>query len=403
MYSMHICDSRSVVSLTLAYTLALTALFAFAPKLSQANQSTTKSFQAAPHLEVAVDPRIELLAAVQNLSDWEKFATPAGGWAKPNEPYRHDMDAWFAPYRNHPAVTQLNKLMESNFSYDAPVSWILHYDKLPTLKQQSPLDQDTLSRGGGQAKLDALAAAFRDFAKVSHFQEFFNKHRPLYERLASSYRQTSPGDDALALIECYYGERRAGYTVAIAPMFGGTNYGVRIPEGANIHIYNVGSPRYESDQYVFHRADQMSLMFHEFGHSFTNPAVDSDPVLRDKYIFLMPVIRYKMERQGYGSWTSVMYELMNRTNEIRLVQLYGDTALADDLEKNYIDRGFFWLPYTLERLREYEANRRKYPSYKLFIGRMFDVLDETSPVIKDGRMVGVVPKKAQSGSLGTVN
>ena len=52
-------------------------------------------------LTVAVDPREETLAILERLA---RGLTPAA------TPYERDVDAWFAPYASHPAVTWTRRL-----------------------------------------------------------------------------------------------------------------------------------------------------------------------------------------------------------------------------------------------------------------------------------------------------
>lgn len=343
---------------------------------------------SGPHLQVDVDPRIELLSAVLSLTDWPNN----GPWSRFGSPYERDMQVAFASFKGHAAVRQLGALTQEDFAFDAPVEWILHYCSLPELRLCSPLSAEVLKRGGGQSKLDSLAEAFRDFARQAKFMEFYKVHKPLYDQLVAEYRSQAPGDDAIALLEAFYGERKSAYTAVIAPMFGGGNYGVRVKESNGEHIYNIGAPHeYREEKYGFDPEELTSVVFHEFGHSFVNPVVDSFPAA-DKHATWYPTMGKVMQNQGYGEWHTVIYELMVRANEVRLLQLQGNRGKALDSLQDYTnDKGFVWLPYLLKRLEEYEADRKTYPTYKSFIGRMFAVLDETQPVFIGGRLRFLVP------------
>ncbi len=342
-----------------------------------------------PHLEVAVDPRVELLAAVQSLTKWPQ----QGSWSRHGSAYERDLQVAFAPYKDHAAVQQLDALLDKEFDYNAPVGWILHYCSPPELRQCAALDAETLKRGLGQAKLDALAAAFRDFARETKFMDFFKAHEAFYRELITGYRAQAPGDDVLALIERFYGERKAGYSVVIAPMFGGSNYGLRVTESSGERVYNVGAPQfYQQGKYGYDREELVTMIFHEFSHSFTNPAVDSVKEV-NKHADWFPALREVMEPQAYGAWDSVVYELMVRSGEIRLLQLYGENSSALDRLGDYANlKGFVWLPYLVERLDEYERNREKYGTFKSFIPRLFAVFDEHEPIIIGGRLRFLVPK-----------
>ena len=101
-----------------------------------------------------------------------------------------------------------------------------------------------------------------------------------------------------------------------------------------------------------------------------------------------------MAQQAYASWITVLYELFVRTNEIHLMELSGDSRGAHELLADYVgQRGFYWLPYTLAKLHEYEQNRDRYPTFSQFLPVMMKVFDETEPVVVGGTMICVAPKR----------
>src|ERR1035438_5319650 len=65
---------------------------------------------------VKVDARIELMAVTEILADY--------GWtgllAKQDTSYRRDVDAWFADFKDHPAVKRFAELSRSGYTFDGP-------------------------------------------------------------------------------------------------------------------------------------------------------------------------------------------------------------------------------------------------------------------------------------------
>jgi hypothetical protein len=63
-------------------------------------------------VSVAVDPRIELMTAIQLLAGYPILTSHF-------TPYRSDVAEYFAPYRAHQAVAYFDTLFDSGFAFDA--------------------------------------------------------------------------------------------------------------------------------------------------------------------------------------------------------------------------------------------------------------------------------------------
>ncbi|MDD4232489.1 MAG: hypothetical protein PHU48_07530, partial [Candidatus Cloacimonetes bacterium] len=72
-------------------------------------------------LEILVDPRMELLTALQLAAGDPNIN------CKSNSSYYQDMLAWFTPYRDHHAVAQY-RAINDYFCFDAPINSILFMD-----------------------------------------------------------------------------------------------------------------------------------------------------------------------------------------------------------------------------------------------------------------------------------
>lgn len=349
----------------------------------------------ASKMKVKVDPRMELLAVIQNFTTWEQ----SGAFSTVDEPYKQDVAKWFGPFKNHEAIKLYQAILDgdTNFAFSNPVKWILFHGPLPQLEQTTPYDEEILTAGGGQDKLEQLRVSLAKFAKDTRFDEFFRSHQPFYDSLVQNYLSHSPGDRALRLVMEHYGEVRESSTVIICPLFGGGNYGVKVRRGSTEEIYNVGAPTFKQGKFTFSADEVQGLTFHEFGHSFSNPAVDAVQAWEGFEDQLFPLVRSSMASQAYGDWKSVVYELFDRTNEIRLVELYGNAKLSRQMLGSYVsERAFVWLPYTLRRLRDYECNRDKYKTFRDFAAEMKKVFSETRPITCGDMVICVVPRDNKS-------
>src|SRR5262245_32631299 len=94
--------------------------------------------QTAPRpIEVAVDPRIELLAIVQYLSGYP--ACP-GLLTRFDLAYKRAVDAAFAGHRGDRAVQLFAELSAKGFAFDGPVAALLHYGPPPALATLCDVD-----------------------------------------------------------------------------------------------------------------------------------------------------------------------------------------------------------------------------------------------------------------------
>jgi hypothetical protein len=340
--------------------------------------------------DVRVDPRLELLAVVQSFTEWPTI----GPWATPDEPYVRAVAAWFQPYKDHPAIKKYIEILNggTNFAFDGPPSVILHFSDPPALKPLAPVRSDLLKRAGGAAQLDTLISLLRDFVRDSRFTAFFAAQQPLYRQLTADYGRVFPGQRALQLLQNHYGEARSAFTVAISPLIGGANYGPQIDEPGGSRIYNIGSPAFSAGSYTFSVDWVRPMIFHEFGHSFANAAVDACPALLAYGEKLYPPVENRMRALAYGNWQTTLYELFVRTNEIRLLELFGARKEAKAMLATYLDEGFLWLPYTLSKLKEYEANRSKYRRFRDFLPQMESFFQTTEFFFAGDEALFVVPR-----------
>ena len=146
-------------------------------------------------LEVKIDPRIELMAVTEVLADY--------GWtgllSKQDTAYRRDVDAWFAPFKQHAAVKRFAELAKAGYSFDGPAGTMICLSAPPELKLEGRLEECGAERAGGSASLEAWLEQLRDFARVSDFGSFFRAHAGLYSLMEEATRKQRLEPDILSL------------------------------------------------------------------------------------------------------------------------------------------------------------------------------------------------------------
>ena len=206
---------------------------------------------------------------------------------------------------------------------------------------------------------------------------FFRAHAGLYSIMEEATR-TNIVKDYAADLEAYYGARQASYTIVLAPLLMG-NFGPRVPHADGTYeIYGIlGAGRPADGVPTFGSVGSLrALVWHEFGHSFSNPQVDRlrDAIAKSQKLY--PPIEAKMRPQAYPDWHTAVIEHVDRAVTTRLAYRElgadgGDQALL--LEQR---QGFAYVPALVERLKEYEEHRDRYPDFATFAPRLMAVFDE---------------------------
>ncbi len=308
---------------------------------------------ARGEVTIRVDPRIELLTAVQLL----------GGSQRVNglsQPYRSNLLAYLEPFRDHRAVQLLSQMEARGFSFDAPPALMLHLTEPPELGVREPYSSYLLQRAGGRERLDELVAALRDFARAARFSEFLEANRGMLGAMERSVTSQLDGIDYIGKLEDYYGQRRGAYAVVVAPLLHAGGYSATVGREVFAIIGPLGLAAGAPDFGTLARL--RDLLWHEFGHSFANPTVEAHMGFLGQFSQLYEMIRAEMTAQAYLNWQTSMAEHLVRAVHVRLTcRELGEEACTAHYRYERT-RGFAFLDVLLTRLREYEASRDRYES-----------------------------------------
>ena len=339
-----------------------------------------QSQETTPRLQIGVDPRIELLAAVQAMSGYDdRF----GLMTRHDFPYRTDIYDHFRPFAEHPVVFLFDTLSAQGFAFDAPVWMMLYFSPPPELKPVGQPDEELLMRAGGREALDRFMMLLRDFAQKTDFINFYKDHAGVYDSMVARTWVEIGGENYVQNLEEYFGAKQHSYHIVLAPLFHPGGFGVRLahPDGA-FDIYFVGGPKgSDAGMPLFGgREDFWSLAMHEFGHSFVNPVTLRYRDTIAHYIELYEPIKEQMARQAYGTWESCVNEHIDRAATARLAFRRGglrarDLSLADDRNS-----GFIYVDRLAAKMEEYESARERYRSFADFYPELLTVLEDLSQI-----------------------
>jgi hypothetical protein len=319
-------------------------------------------------LNITADPRLELLAAVQLISGYDR---QTGLITREDFAYKEEVRRYFEPFRKHAAVRLFDRMSRSGFSFDAPPAVMLYLTPPPELAVHTPLTPYLIGRAGGAAPLNEFLAAMRDFARQSDFMSFYNQHQEFYAQMSAGVSAMLPGEQDLEVLEDYYGLQEHSYNLVLVPLFHAGGFGPRVSRAdGTFDLYSINGPHgvsKEGEIPTFGTTESYRyLIWHEFAHSFVNPLTEAhqEEVLAHEELYRS--IRGAMEDQAYTDWISAVNEHIVRAVTVRLAyrelgEAAGQAALEEEL-----DRGFVYIEGLLDKLEIYEAQRDRYPTFTSF-------------------------------------
>lgn len=170
-----------------------------------------------------------------------------------------------------------------------------------------------------------------------------------------------------------------GYTIILAPLFheGGFGGWIQRPDG-RFDVYAILGPTdtFEGIPIFWPSAWLKYIVWHEFGHSFVNPITERFRQEIAKYSSLYDPIAEVMKKQAYGDWESCVNEHIIRAIEIRRIYREMGKAAADIMLQEEKSQGFIYIEALSERLKDYETQRDRYPTFLDFYPELIKVFEE---------------------------
>ena len=326
-------------------------------------------------LNISVDPRLELLCAIQGMSDYQ--------YIQRDNSYFNAVKSYFASFTDLQAIPITNKLAGIGFSYDAPVAFMLYLTCSGECKPRLPYADYLIKRAQGEQYLNEYQQAIHEFAVKTNFNQFWKQHKSFYNQIIELSAFELSEMDWIFALEKYFNSSHNSYNIIISPLLRG-GYGLSIPaENGKKDLYACLSLDWKRNDRIpfLNRSDFLFYLWHEFGHSFVNPEVEKYPEIIERTSALFKPIQDKMRNQAYGDWNICMNEHIIRAINIRLTGKYIGQAEADLLLKNELDNSFVYIEPVLEKLKKYEEKREKegitFSDYVPDLLQVFDSISQT--------------------------
>lgn len=308
-------------------------------------------------LHIVVDERVELVTAIQLICESSVITL-----TNADIRYVEEVNDHFLKYRDHPAVATFDSIYSRYFNFEMPFQFLLHYG-LPDFNVVAPLNANEFDQSRGYDQhadtLAIFARQLHDFYVTSHFHDFFVSHQRFYDSLCTDVASTLEELNIVPHLEKHYGSSFARYHLVLSPLSLDGGFGITVRSNDGPYVYAIIGPAWTSKGYPQFKKNK-TIILHEMSHPFSNPVIDSCwEELRADTCMYRPV-RKAMQQEGYWSWKAVVYETLNRANEVMLTSRILGKEEADRLYANYITKHYDYLPFCMDVLKRYDEHRDIY-------------------------------------------
>jgi len=316
----------------------------------------------------SVDPRIELFHTMEVLA-----GVPLTNFIDLD--YKQKMAAAFAPFKEHRLFAYLakNPLYGKLFNtIDGPIWFMIHMT--PELDWRKDIEVPEMQNGA----LDSLRILMKDFSLKANYAAFFNSNSDLYQISLATLVYNLPDFDEKNRLMDYCGakdKKQVQFNV-ILNFLGWGNFSPRIFKKDGAELYAVISPEKTAIRVpTFDLHGLYRLLWHEFAHSFANPAIEKVQDQFEPMSHLLEPIRESMKAQAYHSWPVVVQEHLTEAIACRMAALkFGEDAA--DMNYFRYQKGMRWIYLTplISALKYYESNRAIYPTLDSFMPKIVEAL-----------------------------
>lgn len=237
-------------------------------------------------IEVDINHTIETFMILRSLSKEDPLFKYRDSTYK-GKPIMYEARKTFAKYKNHQAVKETQKLLNSTSSTgDLILQGLLYFEELPSTSIKYEIDSDDWKNQ--KESLTDYIYILNQFYKDAKVDEFISKHSEFYNGAiceANSYLD----DNLIPTLEDYFGIKNEGYKMIIIPNSPfGMGFGANTNSEKGSVFYQIISPASEIkwnentsyDTYGFSgegaKEYYRDLVIHELCHPFVTPFIESE-------------------------------------------------------------------------------------------------------------------------------
>lgn len=192
-----------------------------------------------------------------------------------NSNYYKEVIKYFAPYKNHELITQLNQYLRksaSNYIYNVQLGCNFNF-------KNNRLEKVNIMPWIRRTFLNVKAAnknKMEDFARVSNFEKFYSQHKDYYTTELKSVQQNSDVNEKLKWLEKEFTVKYNNYRIIVSPLMGDTHFTQRFKfQGERkcimwVKTFNGKNERTDNIE----KARYIGTVMTEIDHNYVNPTSD---------------------------------------------------------------------------------------------------------------------------------
>lgn len=344
------------------------------------------SLQGFSQLKSQVDERFELVSIVFRLAGAEEYVN------NQVENYVADIDACFAPYKEHPLIRYIKEIRERDeVAYDA-VSGVtfqldikgnrvgLHpqTDRQAFLQSEPRWKEDTL---------DKFVKLLDKFYKETKFKTFYNQHQDLYRETEKRF------DELLKIIheewfQSFFGEPLGNPAIYISLCNGPSNYAFDAYRKDSLSAYGIiiGCSDVDEEGIPFFPITNtyvIQTIIHEFSHHFSNPLVfkfEQEMMAAAEKMF--PYVSDQLAKYAYGDAKAILIEGINSLFVNMYFKEYNNYPFTPYFIGDSEMRGFIWMRRAVRFMENFYGNRDLYPSVADFMPQLVSFINTSGNQIE---------------------
>ncbi|BCW87604.1 hypothetical protein sos41_07340 [Alphaproteobacteria bacterium SO-S41] len=198
---------------------------------------------------------------------------PLPGLVLRDTAYFNDVEAWFGPYRDDPAVKAAAFAEPSLYQRFRDNAFRYCFDEAGKIIVCVP--QGPLWESPEEDRFTPNLKAVEAFAQRSRFRDFYAAHRAFYDTEAKAYAVNADIRDMQAWLEAEFDARMSSYIVAISPLIDGfhatDSYRADTGDFAEAIMFTSSPIRFATMDPVQRAIREARTVFTEIDHNYVNP------------------------------------------------------------------------------------------------------------------------------------